>query len=864
MKRLFALFTAILFAVVVWLSPVAAQEAPPQERPAGPQREPVAEIKPYDKVITKEAKSQPGIFTVHQVKDKYFYEIPVSELNKDYLWVSQIARTTFGVGYGGQALGNRVVRWERHDKRVFLRSVSYEIVADGKLPVARAVQAANNDTILMAFNIEALGKDDAPVIDVTRLFTTEVPEFSARARLRARAFDAQRSYLERISAFPTNIEVEATHTYTLPIDPPTPGGGGPPQPTPAPPGFGAQGMRPGSATVVLHYSMVKLPENPMMPRLFDERVGYFSISQQDFGQDEQRAPHRRYITRYRLEKKDPSAAVSEPVKPIVYWIDSATPEKWRPYVKNGIEQWQPAFEAAGFKNAIIAKQAPSPEEDPTFSAEDARYSVIRWLPSTTENAVGPHVHDPRTGEILEADVQFYHNVMNLLRSWYFLQVGPLDSRAQKLPMPDELMGELIAYVVAHEVGHTLGFQHNMKSSSLYPFEKIRDPQWLHTMGHVATLMDYSRFNYVAQPEDKIPAADLLPKIGPYDKWATMWGYKPIDSARKPDDEKKTLDEWARAQDKTPWLRFSTSDARGADPGELTEAVGDADAVKATTLGLKNLERVSAMLMTATTKPGETYDDLEELYGRMLGQWATELTHVSAIVGGFDSQQKAAGQDGVRYTIVPRARQMEAVKFLTENAFITPPWTVRPEVLRRIEPTGALDRVRIAQTRVLNSLLSNARISRMVEQEAIDGAAAYRAADFLADVRKGIWSELAGPKVQVDAYRRGLQRSYIELMANKISGRTPATDDARALARAELQSLSQEIGAAAVKATDRTTKAHLADSRDQIAKALDPKIAPLTPATAGGPGFPGALGFDDDDDLAHQGCWPDYIIRRPPM
>ncbi len=860
MKRLSAWFVAILFACVLLLPAVSAQEAPPQERPAGPQREAVVEIKPYDKVITKEAKSQPGIFTVHLVKDKYYYEIPASELNKDFLWVSQIARTTFGVGYGGQALGNRVVRWERRDKRVFLRGVSYEIVASGgALPISRAVQAANNDTILMAFNIEALGKDDAPVIDVTRLFTTEVPEFSARARLRARAFDAQRSYLERISAFPTNIEAEATHTYTLPIDPPTPGQGGPPQPAPG--GFGAQGMRPGSATVVLHYSMVKLPENPMMPRLYDDRIGYFSISQQDFGQDEHRAAQRRYITRYRLEKKDPSAALSEPVKPIVYWIDSATPEKWRPYVKNGIEQWQPAFEAAGFKNSIIAKQAPSPEEDPTFSPEDARYSVIRWLPSTTENAVGPHVHDPRTGEILEADVQFYHNVMNLLRSWYFLQVGPLDKRAQHLPMPDELMGQLIAYVVAHEVGHTLGFQHNMKASSMYPFEKVRDPEWVHKMGHVATLMDYSRFNYVAQPEDKIPTADLIPKIGPYDVWATMWGYKPIEGAKSADAEKKTLDEWAHAQDKTPWYRFSTADSRGADPGELTEAVGDADAVKATTLGLKNLERVSALLMTATTKPGEPYDDLEELYGRMLGQWATELSHVAAIVGGFNSQQKSFGQEGVRFTLVPRARQMEAVKFLNDNAFTTPKWAIRADVLRRIEPTGALDRVRIAQTRVLNSLLSNARISRMTEQEAIDGVAAYRAADFLADVRRGIWSELAGAKVNVDAYRRGLQRSYIEVMANKINSRTPATDDARALARAELQSLSQEIGAAMAKSNDRTTKAHLADARDQIAKALDPKIAPQAPATGGGPGFPG---LDDDSDSAQQGCWPDYIIRRPPM
>lgn len=339
----------------------------------------------------------------------------------------------------------------------------------------------------------------------------------------------------------------------------------------------------------------------------------------------------------------------------------------------------------------------------------------------------------------------------------------------------------------------------------------------------------------------------------------MWGYKPIPGAKSPAEEKKTLDAWAREQDKTPWLRFSTADSRGSDPGELTEAVGDADAIQATTLGVMNLERVSAMLLTASTRPGENYDDLKELYGRMLGQWATEMTHVSALVGGFYSQQKVAGQDGVLFTIVPRARQMEAVKFLNGNAFAPPKWAIRPDILRRIEPTGALDRVRTAQMRVLNSLLSNARLARMAEQEAMDGAAAYRAADFLADVRKGIWSELAAAQVQVDAYRRGLQRGYIDLMAGKVNSRAPVTDDSRALVRAELQSLAQEIAAAMARATDRTTKAHLADSRDQIAKALDPKFAPQAPAT---PGAPGSPGFDDDP--AHLGCWPDYIIPRPPM
>ena len=833
--------------------PQQQQQEPPagQERPTGRAQEP--QIRPYDRVITNEAVSEEGVFTVHRIKDRIYYEIPVSELGKEFLWVTQIAKTTVGVGYGGQALGNRVVKWERRGDRILLRNVSYEIVADSNQPIAEAVNAANNDTIIQALNIEAIGKNDAPVIEVTRLYAAEVPEFTARARLRARGFDASRSFVERVAAFPQNIEVEATHTYTSPVEAPT-GGGQAPTPTG---GFAQTGMRPGSASVVMHFSMVKLPEKPMMPRLFDDRVGYFSVSMLDFGVNEQRAPRRRYITRYRLEKKDPNAEVSEPVKPIVYWVDPATPEKWRIWVKRGIEDWQPAFEAAGFKNGIIAKQGPTPEEDPKWSPEDARYSVIRWLPSTTENAVGPHIHDPRTGEIIEADVQFYHNVMNLLRSWYFLQVGPLDSRAQKLPFPDELMGRLIEYVVAHEVGHTLGFQHNMKASSLYPIEKLRDPQWLKTMGHVSTLMDYSRFNYVAQPEDNIDPALLIPGIGPYDKWATMWGYKPIPAAKSPDDELKTLDEWTRVQDKTLWLRFSTADARGSDPGDQTEAVGDADAVQATTLGLKNLERVSNMLLKVATFQGKNWDDLDELYGRMLGQWATEMTHVTPIVGGMYSQQKNGGQDGVIFQTVQRERQAAAVKFLNEKAFTTPTFAIKPEILRRIEPAGELDRIRTAQQRVLNSLLSNARLARMFEQEAMDGANVYKATDLLSDVRRGIWSELDAPAPKIDAYRRGLQRAYLTLLSGKLNGPGAATDDVRALVRGELRTLQASLNAAMAKTADRFTKMHLEDARDQIAKALDPKFIPPTPTA--GTNIPGRGELDGPE---YQGCWPDYIIRRP--
>ena len=814
MKKILPLLLAgILFAGNI-TDAVAQKRKKKGEEPA-PVEKPKKKggLKAYSEVITDEAISDEGLITTHLVGDDYFFELSADLLEKEILIVSRISGHVKGLNFGGAGMKSRpqqVIRFQKLGSKILMRSVSFNNVADEDEPIYTSVKNNNFEPLIASFDLETMQDDSsAYVIKVNSFFSEDIPMIGAlrdaeRKRFKVKGIDKSRSLITSIRSFPQNVEVRHILTYKgdeLPDNQLT-----------------------GTLSIEMNQSMILLPDDPMVPRYHDERVGFFSLRQLDYSADEQKAATRRFITKWRLEPSDWAAynrgEAVDPVKPIVYYIDPATPEKWRKYLKQGVEDWQTAFEKAGLKNAIIAKDAPTKEEDPDWSPEDVRYSVIRYIATDIQNAQGPHVHDPRTGEILESDILWYHNVMNLLRNWYFIQTAAVNPEAQKVKFDDELMGELIRFVAAHEVGHTLGYPHNMGSSPAYTVAQLRDKTFTDTHGVAPSIMDYARFNYVAQPEDGI--TNFFPRIGEYDDWVTQYGYKPIANVNSPEDEEDILNAWIKEKADNLIYRYGRQRRLPVDPTSQTEDIGD-DSMIASELGIRNLKRILEKLMEWGTEDDKNYDNLNELYRNVVNQFNRYNGHVVSNVGGVYEYYKTADQDGAVYTHATKDKQERAVAFLNEQLFATPSWLIDADILTRIQQDGLVDRIRGIQVRILDRLTREEMLMRMVENEALNGNDAYTITSLFTALRQGIWGELYNGR-KIDTYRRNLQKEHIDRLGELINTEEEkfANSDIPSISRATLSRLERDVRAGIGRQSDATSRFHLQDVQTRIDAILNPK------------------------------------------
>lgn len=795
---------------------------------AAPAKQNINGLKPYAQVITPKAKSSFGFLTVHKVDNNYFFEIPDSMLNRDILIVNRISKAPTSrqksrVGYPGDILGSKVIRFENKDnKRILVREYSYRERSENKDGMFQSVRNSNTQPIVANFGIETIKKDSLTrnyVINVSVFLQKENPLFSfdadSKEYIGLLNMVGEGTYIDTLKAFPKNIEISTTVTYQ------------------SKKGMSNVGfLETGSPRIPLTYelnsSMVLLPEVPMKARLFDPRVGYFTVGYTDFDSNPQGIEYKKLITRWRLEPKDEAAYLRgelvEPKKPIIIYIDPATPKKWVPYLIQGVNDWQVAFEKAGFKNAIYALEAPT--DDPSWSLEDARHSAIVYKPSDIPNASGPHINDPRTGEILETHINWYHNVMSLLRDWYMIQAGTIDEAARKMQLDDELMGQLIRFVSSHEVGHTLGLRHNFGSSHTVPVEKLRDKAWVEANGHTPSIMDYARFNYVAQPEDGITRAGIFPRIGIYDKWSIEWGYRWLPQFQTPEDEVAFSNQSIIEKLKTDVRYTFGTESDPNDPRNQSEDLGD-DSMLASLYGIKNLKRIVPQILTWSYEPNKSYAGAGEIYSGVVSQFNRYLGHVTKNVAGIYSNSITVEQtDEIAREFVPANIQKRAIAFLNEQLFTTPEWLIDRQLMEKakILPVNVICSL---QSGVLARLINKNTLDKMSENEILNGKKAYTSAQMFNDLKKVIWSNLG----QSDIYKRNMQKAYVENLINLLdkkgnadknaSGKRPAYSEAPAIAHGQLTELKR-LTTSAASMTSGTAKGHYQNLITLIDNALSNK------------------------------------------
>ncbi len=794
--------------------------------------------KTFQDIVTSEAISKTGMLSVHSVDDKYYFELPDSIFGRDILAITRLSKTPTGAGYGGELANRQVIRFEKGPKKkIFIKVVNFvNVSSDEEQPIHTAVVNSNNHPIVAAFDIEVVREDTSVLVEVTKFFEganqafTVSPYFKQRYKLKG--LEKDRSYIEHINAYPINVEVRTVKTYAV----------SPPSITPPKPGAPKRtkdlvaGVNSGVLTFEFNTSMILLPKTPRRPRLFDQRVGVFANSFTVFDDDQQRSEEQVFTVRWPLDAKSPADALRqqqgeliEPKKPIVYYIDPATPVKWRKYLKQGVEDWQSAFEQAGWKNAIQAKDWP--EADTTMSLEDARFSVLRYFASDIQNAYGPNVHDPRSGEILESHIGWYHNVMKLLKNWYTTQVGAIDPKARLNTFDDDLMGQLIRFVSAHEVGHTIGLRHNFCASHATPVEKLRDQEWLVENGHTSSIMDYARFNYVAQPEDGV--TDLMARVGAYDRWAIEWNYKPIYNTNSVEEDRAILNKWyLEKAANNPALHFSTELSQ-FDPRAQSEDLGD-NSMLASEYGIKNLKRILPNAIEWTKEEGKDYTKAEELYDNVFGQYRRYIGHVTKWVGGIFDTPKTTDQSGAIFEPAPKGMQENAVSFLHKHLFQPPLWLMDESLTSKLKAENGVNKIAGLQKSTLDKLYGSSRLQRLIEAKA-SYSNAYGLEDFFNQMHKGIWSELNQGKATT-VFRRNLQKMHLEKLITLLkSGKAskgnistyyrstasvdPTMTDIRSLSMGMLFELHKQLKRKAKRTSDKLTKYHYMDCAKRIEVAL---------------------------------------------
>ena len=763
--------------------------------------------KAYTDFVTPKTKTDEGLFNVHKNDNKFLYEIPKSYFGKEMILVTRIKDIPADLGGGyvnaGSKINTQVIVWEAFQNKILLKVKSYNAIANDSLPIYKSVKANNLEPVIYAFDIKSQNQDSTAVlVDVTNFFATDVKAITGlperyRKTYKVKRLDASRSFINSIKSYPKNIEVIQDFTFDAAAPP--------------------SNRNTNTITIRINQSMILLPEKPMMPRLYDKRVGYFSIGNVDYNSEALKADSKRYIRRWRLEPTDEGAyergELVTPKKPIVYYIDPATPEKLRKYIKQGVDDWQKVFETAGFKNAIYAKMPPTKEEDPEFSMEDIRYSSIRYVASTTRNATGPSVSDPRTGEIIESDIIWYHNHLRSYRNRYLLETGAANLSARTLNTKPEEIGEMMRMVIAHEVGHALGLPHNMAASFAYPVDSLRSGKFTQKYGIAATIMDYARYNYIAQPGDE--NIRFIRQLGPYDHYAINWGYRKIPTSKKPEDEVNTLDKWISEKANDPKYRFG---GQRFDPSSQTEGIGN-DQVKASTYGVKNLKIVAKNLPKWTSDQTNNYEDLSELYGELLSVWNRYVGHVAGNIGGVYEFNKKPEQNGNVYKTVAKDRQIASLNWLLKNTFDTQRWLLDKNILNKIDETGYSDRILRYQNRHLNTLLNVKTLKRMIDAEIIE-TEFYAVSDMLRTLRKGVFSETKKTQ-NVDLFRRNLQKSFIDRMGILMNDSNTKNTDISSIVRGELVTLKYIISIASKRAISTMTKYHYRDCIHKIEMLLNP-------------------------------------------